>query len=377
VIAGAVIVLGAMSALRRTPSATLSVGPTGAAAGPAITDPVDPDDFGGPRLRPVGTSLQRSGNGPLLPGAPELTIVAADGTGLRLLDTDTGDLRRIEIRRPAPASLSSALFVVDGGLVVDADNDVVFVPRNSARPTRIAAGHRAVSTADDSSVWVYDAFTPYIAGTASRVDLDGTVRDQIAIPAVVEPVFGTADGLLVSAPGAVTLMSVDGQRRRIAQGMAVATDGVRLAWLQCAEDLSCAINIGTIDEPVQARTQLGPSVLPAGYFGLPSGTRRHARMRASFSPDGRWLALPLHENRGGQGLDNVTTVAVIDTTTGAEARRLEGSSLSPFSSPLAWSPDGAWLVYVSGRDVNAWRAADGRTVTIDADLAPVRALAVR
>lgn len=377
VIAGTVIALGIVPALRGSPSATLSVGPTGAPIGPAIPDSVDPDNFDGARLRPVETSTQRSGSGPLLPGAPDLTIVAADGTSLRLLDTDTGDLRRVVVRRPGRASLSGTLFVVGGGIVVDADNDVVFVPLSSALPTRVAASHRAVPTTDDSSVWVFDNSTPYTAGTASRVALDGTVLDTIVVPAVAQPISGTADGLLVSTPGAVTLISDDGQPRRVAQGTAVATDGQRLASLQCGEDLSCAVTIGTIDEPAHVRTQLGPSVLPAGYFGLPTGSRRQARMTARFSPDGRWLALPLHESRGGRGLDNTTTVAIIDTATGRETQRLEGSSLSPFDSPLAWSPDGVWLIFVSGRDVHAWRAADGRTVTIDADLAAVRALAVR
>jgi hypothetical protein len=376
-IASIVIVFGMAQARRSTPSATLSLGAAGAPLGSTPAEQPDPRAFGGDRLRPVGTTMRRAGAGPVLPGAPDLTILAADGTGLHLIDTDTGDLRRIVIRRPAPASLSATLFVVGDHIVVDADNDVAVLARRDVRPTRVAAGHRAVPTFDGTSVWVFDKFTPYIAGTASRVGLDGTVHDQITLPAVVEPVAGTADGLLVSAPGAVTLISPDGQRRQVAQGMAVATDGHRLAWLQCAEDLSCAVNIGTTDDAVRARTQLDPSVLPAGYFGLPSGRRRHARMTASFSPDGRWLALPLHEDRGGQGRGTVTTVAIIDTATGTEVRRLEGSSLSPFDSPLAWSPDSAWLVHVSGRDLSAWRAADDRIVTIDVELTTVRALAVR
>ena len=350
----------------RDPPATLSVGPTTAPADAALTDPVDPRDFVPERLAPIETTTERPGTGQLLPGGPaDLTIVAADDRGLYLLETDTGDLRRIAVRRPAPASLSETLFVVGDDIVVDADTDVVVLPRTSVRPTRIAAGHRAVPTVDDRSVWVFDNITRFVTGTASRIGLDGAVHTQIQLPAVAEPLAGTADGLMVGTPGAVTLVTADGQRRLVARGMAVATDGRRLAWLQCADDLSCVVNIGTVDDPEQVRTALDPTVLPAGFFGLPTGT---------FSPDGRWLALPLYESS--RGLEDVT-VSVIDTTTGTEAYRAKGSARMPFNTPLAWSPDSRWLIFVSESDLRAWRAGQQQATTIDADLRGIRALAVR
>jgi hypothetical protein len=369
-VVGAVLLVaglvGTMMVAREAPSA-LSIGATAAPIDPTITAPVDPQDFARRRLPPVETTTARPGEGALLPGAPDLTIVAADDTGLQLLDTDTGDLRRIAIRRPAAASLSETLFIVGGGIVIDADTDVVVVPQSTPRPSRIAAGHRAIPTIDDSSVWVFDNVTPYVIGTASRIGLDGTVHAQVELPAIAKPLVGTADGLIVGAPGAVSFVANDGQRRLVARGMAVATDGQRLAWLQCSDDLACVINIGTIDDPTQVRSVLDPAVLPAGFFGLPTGT---------FSPDGRWLALPLYRSRSSRGLEDVT-VAIIDTATGTEAHRVDGSSLTPYDTPLAWSPDSAWLVFVSGIDIRAWRAADGRTVTIDTRLRSVRALAVR
>lgn len=365
--AAAVIVLGVgVLLVPRDAPTTLSVGPTQAPADTARTDPVDPRDFVRERLAPVATTTARPGAGPLLPGAPvDLTIIAADDNGLHLLDTDTGNVRRIAVRRPTPAALSETLFIVGGDIVVDADTDVVVVHRSAARPTRIAAGHRAVPTVDDSSVWVFDNATPFVTGTASRIGLDGTVHAQVELPAIAEPIVGTADGLVVGTPGAVTLVGTDGQRRLLARGMAVATDGRRLAWLRCTDDLSCVVNIGTVDDPEQVRTTLDPAVLPAGYFGLPTGT---------FSPDGRWLALPLYESS--RGLEDVT-VSVIDTATGTEAYRAEGSSRTPFNTPLAWSPDGAWLVFVSGTELRAWRAGQQQATTLDVDLRGVRALAVR
>jgi hypothetical protein len=363
----AAVVLGiAVLVLPRDRTAGLSVGPTTAPVEATLTDPVDPRDFIPERLAPVDTTTEQPGTGQLLPGAPaDLTIIAADDSGLYLLETDTGDLRRIAVRRPAPASLSETLFVVGDHIVVDADTDVVVLPRTSVRPTRIADGHRAVPTVDDRSVWVFDSISPFVTGTASRIGLDGTVHTQVQLPAIAEPLVGTADGLVVGTPGAVTLVGADGQRRLVARGMAVATDGRRLAWLQCADDLSCAVNIGTIDDPEQVRTALDPRVLPAGFFGLPTGT---------FSPDGRWLALPLYES--GRGLEDVT-VSVIDTTTGTEAYRAQGSTRTPFNTPLAWSPDSRWLIFVSESELRAWPAGQRQATTIDMDLGGIRALAVR
>jgi len=352
--------------LSRDAPTSLSVGRTEAPPDTTLTRPVDPSDFVRQRLEPVTTTTERPGSGPLLPGAPvDLTIIAADDSGLLLLDTDTGDLRRIAVRRPTPASLSETVFVVGGDIVVDADSDVVVVHRSAARPTRIAAGHRAVPTIDDSSVWVFDNATPFVTGTASRIGLDGTVRAQVQLPAIAEPLVGTADGLVVGTPGAVTLVGGDGERRTVARGMAVATDGRRLAWLQCADDLSCVVNVGTVDDPEQVPTTLDPAVLPAGFYGLPPG---------AFSPDGRWLALPLYTSN--RGLEDVT-VSVIDTSTGTEAFRAQGSSRIPFDTPLAWSPDSAWLVFMSGSELRAWRAGDRRATTIDVELGGIRALAIR
>lgn len=362
----AVVVGVAVLAMPGERPAGLSVGPTSAPADATLTNPVDPRDFVPERFAPIETTTQAPGSGPLLPGSPAgLTIIAADDNGLYLLDTDAGSLRRITVRHPAPASLSETLFVVGDDIVVDADNNVVVLPRTSVRPTRIAAGHRAVPTVDDGAVWVFDSVTPFVTGTASRIGLDGTVLNQVQLPAIAEPLVGNADGLVVGTPGAVTFVAADGQRRLLARGMAVASDGRRLAWLQCADDLSCAVNIGTVDDPNQVRTALDPAVLPAGFFGLPTG---------AFSPDGRWLALPLYKSSRGLG---DATVSVIDTTTGTEAYRAKGSARTPFNTPLAWSPDSRWLIFVSESDLRAWRAGQRQATTIDVGLPGIRALAVR
>lgn len=362
----AVIGAGVLLASRNT-STPLAVGPTPAAAGQdrGVADPVDAADFAEERLPPVEVVWERQGDGPLLPGEPvDLTLVAIDEQGLALIDTDSGRRRRITVRRPSRASLSDAAFMVGGGLVIGADADVVVLPQASPRPRRIAAGHSAVPTFDDASVWVFDDASRYVTGTASRVGLDGGVRAQVQLPAVAEPLAGTADGLVVGTPASVAFVGADGTRRTLVRGAAVATDGRRLAWLECAGDLSCAIAMGTIDDPDQVRTALAPDVLPAGFLGLPTG---------AFSPDGRWLAVPLYS--GGVARD--VTVSVIDTSTGIEAFRADGARRNPFTTPLAWSPDSGWLFFVSGADLKAWRAGDRQATTVDVDVRDAHALTVR
>lgn len=365
----AIVLIAGAVLLSRDPSpATLSVGPTQPAAEDRAAAAVDPADFARRRLPPVETTTERPGSGPLLTDA-DLTLIAADDRGLQTIDLATGALRRIQILRPSRASLSDTVFTVGDTVVVDADTEVVALPPATPRPARVAANHRAIPTIDDGSVWVIDAFSPFVNATATRVGLDGTIHDRVGLTAVAEPLVGTADGLIVAAPGAIVAVAGDGQRRLIARGTALATDGDRLAWLQCTDDRSCVVNIGTVDDPARVSRSLDPTVLPAGYFGLfglPIG---------AFSPDGRWLALPLYGSRSGRPED--VTVTVIDTATGTEAFRADGSTITSFATPLTWSPDSRWLLFMSGGDVRVWPAGGRRAMVLDVDVRAVRALAVR
>lgn len=368
-----VAVLAALTVLvlvaRDEPPSVLTVGPTRQPDDPGLASAVDPRDFVPERLPPLEVATERAGDGALLPDPPQdLTIIAADDTGLQIVDADTGDQRRVQVVRGGPASLTETLFVVGDSVIFDADADVVRIREGDVRPLRVADSHRAIRTIDDRSVWVFDNFSPFVEGVASRVSFDdGAVRHQVRLPSVAQPLVGTADGLVVGAPGAISYVSADGDRRLVARGMAVATDGDRLAWLQCADDMSCAVILGTLDDPDQVRTTLDPAVLPAGFFGLPTGT---------FSPDGRWLALPLYQSRGRRGVGQVT-VTVLDARTGAPVFGADGSSLTPFNTPLAWSPDSQWLVFMSDAELRAWRPGADRSTVVEADLRAVRALAVR
>lgn len=235
------------------------------------------------------------------------------------------------------------------------------------RPVILAREHRSITTADAGSVWVFDGVNGPAGGVATRLGFDGTVLDEIELATLTRPVAGTDDGLLVSSPGAVSWITSDGSRREIATGQAVASDGTRLAHLQCTGDRACSVVAGTIDDPDQVRAQLGPNDVPAGLFDVPQGR---------FSPDGRWLALPIFPAR--QGLADTTTgVVVFDMTLGAEALRIDGSALTQPTTPLAWSPDSRWLVISTGTGLRAWSTEDFSVTDLPVRLSPTYALAVR
>ena len=53
---------------------------------------------------------------------------------------------------------------------------------------------------------------------------------RVDLPAVAQPLAGTADGLLVRTPGTVSLIAANGGRSRVAPGQGLVSDGRRLAW---------------------------------------------------------------------------------------------------------------------------------------------------
>ncbi|MBW3606410.1 MAG: hypothetical protein KY460_16190 [Actinobacteria bacterium] len=205
-------------------------------------------------------------------------------------------------------------------------------------------------------------------GTASRVGLDGDVLQQVSIPAVAMPFVGPSGHLLVDASGAISRITADGSRALTARGEAVASNGTQLAWLQCDGDLSCDIVLGTVDAPDGVRMALEPGRRPlTGVSGRPV---------AEFSPDGRWLALPLFDSSA-TGEQPAITIALIDVATGVEIHRAAGPRANPFESPLAWSPDSRWLIFASDSGIDAWRAGSRETTTLDLGFSVARDLAVR
>lgn len=341
----------------------------GDAAEPDGTD-LDGSVAGDALLRvPLGPVETPSG-GPPLPDAPELTVVIADfGSRLQLIEMATGARRTVPVFADGSRFRPDGLQVVGDDLIFDAGRRVVRLAEgDEGAPQQLARNHRSIPTDDATSVWVYDHFTANLGGVASRVGFDGTVHDRIDLPALAQPIAGTADALIVSTPGTVSRIDVDsGRRQQIARGQALASDGTSVARLDCLGDLSCGVAIGTVDQPDQVRVTLRAGDLPVGLFDVP---------QARFSPDGRWLALAVYRELDNQRLDR-SHVAVIDVTLGTEVDRVPGSTLTTPTTPFGWSPDSRWLAVSTGIRVLLW-STDRRAATeLPLRVSPTYAVALR
>lgn len=334
----------------------------------ASVPPVDPTNFEPRPLRPVEVWTRPRVGTALLPDAPELAIVATDHLGVWIADVPTGHVERLRLPQGGIPATAGGLWLSAHDIVFDTTSTVLRLSDGERGLETFATGHRLIATVDSEAVWVFDERGRRSGGTASRVSLDGDVLQQVSIPAVATPLVGTSSHLLVDASGAISRIADDGTRSLIARGEAVASNGAQLAWLQCGGDLSCAVVLGTVDAPDGVRVALEPGRRPlAGLSGRPV---------AEFSPDGRWLALPLFD-ASATGDQAMITVALIDVATGVEIHRAAGARANPFESPLAWSPDSRWLIFASDSGIDAWRAGSRETTTLDLGFSVARDLAVR
>jgi hypothetical protein len=346
----------------------LTVGPSEPTGAEVAVDD-DDDPLGTSRPAPseaMRRTVEVDGAGPLVPSAPEVQIVAADFVSrLQLIDLATGDIEALEVFSGGRRTRPDGLQRVGDAMVLDVGGDVVRVDEERRSPIMVARGHRSIPTSDDASVWVYDGQPMVSGGTASRVDFDGEIRQRVDLPAVAQPLAGTAEGLLVRTPGTVSLIAADGERTRVAPGQGLVSDGRRLAWLDCTQDLRCFVVTGTVDDPDQVRVELDSEDLPVGLEAI----------GGAFSPDGRWLALPLIRRERNFAADD-HDIAIIDLTLGAQAQRVEGSPLvSP--TPVAWSDDSRWLAISSGSGIRLWSARTNQVAALDVRLWPTYALTAR
>lgn len=315
------------------------------------------------------TTTRSGGTGALLPGAPAMSVVIADFAGrLEVVDMASGAHREVRVFADPLRRSPDQLHVVGDTIVLDISNRVVGLSAEVDEPHQLGANHRSVTTADASSVWIYDEAAPRVGGSAMRVTLDGAdVLDRIDLPPLAQPLGGTADGLVVETPGTLSHIGTDGTRRLIARGQGLASDGLRVARLDCLGDLSCGVAIGPLDDPDRTRVGLRRRDVAVGLFGPAGG---------SFSPDGRWLALALYRQRPNGGADT-PMVAIIDVALGTEVGRVGGSFLTLPQTPLAWSRDSAWLAVSTGTGLRMWSTERRRAIDLDVGVSPTYALAMR
>jgi len=363
----AVVTIAAVIAIlsAREPSGTLAVGPRPAAvASETAAPPVDQADFVPEPLDPAETTSER-GDGPLLPDAPDLTVVTTDELGMRTIDIATGDIVTEQPGSPIPLGTDPwTLFTVGGRIIANDGGDVVQVAGDLTR-TRVARRHQALPTADDASIWMLDN-RAVNAPTVVHLRLDGTIADRVDLPAVAYPLIGTADGVLVQSPGGIHLAADTGVRQITDSGQLIAASAEQLARIDCTTDLSCEIVAGTFDDPDQLRVPVDRGERPADF----------APAMLSFSPNGRLLAAPVARYNSSTFTVTDEAVLIIDMAAGAVVDRIDPVSVGGFGRiPLAWSPDGRWL-FLAFDGLHAWNAATGETTHIDDHTRPIQGLTV-
>jgi hypothetical protein len=352
------VALVAVMITRPAPGDTLAVRPT-ARPRPTASAPA--------RVRAVPTAevvTATAGSGPLLPDGADFTVVAGDRRGWWTIDIASGGLTRWRLTQARSRVLSRAMFMSGDDLIVNLGLGLSAVLRVSpdGRTTRIATQRQAIPTFDDAAVWVHDGIWAETGGFAALVDPDGSIREHIRLPSLTRPAAGTVEGVFVTTETGAKLLSDTGMRPISETGAIVAADPTHVAHATCNAQQVCEIVFGTIAAPDRHRRALAPGDMPGGFLGPGLG---------AFSGDGRLLALPVF-TRGA-----TSYVTIIDTRTGSEVARLDGSA-EPFTSALAWSPDSRWLLAASGEGISAWSAEDGRVIGFDMSFElPIQALAVR
>lgn len=324
-----------------------------------------PTDLEGGPLDPLEIATETPGDRPLLPAAPDITIVTADDRRVRTIDVATGDVRHLGLDGRLSLGLEpQSMFEVGDNIIGTEGGDVVLIEGNSRQRRRLARNHWALPTMSETTVWVVD--DQQGPQTVAQLRLDGTIIDRVTLPAVALAQVGIDDGVLVSSAGGVHQVAGDGVRQITTSGQlaAVGANG-HFAWFVCAADLTCELVLGTLDDPDQQRLPLAANELPGVWYSLELG---------HFSPDGRWLALPVYSFGEGSP-PMVSATSIIDTASGAEAARIDEQAWQPFDPvAVAWSPDSRWLFIGLDDGLAAWDARSGELTPLDDHTRPLMAV---
>lgn len=202
--------------------------------------------------------------------------------------------------------------------------------------------------------------------------------------------LGVWNGQLLVTQGAATwLLPTSGSGPSpapvaVGSGEVIGFDGRWLVRRACTEPGRCGLTVGSPDQPdrfpVPAPVVLvAPGRAPSGIpgSGAPGATTTASTAPAAPEPQvGSWagpVAVTPDGSRlaGAVRFGDLVWLTVVDLATGAVERY--DSSLSP-GALVAWAPDGAWLAFQTGRDLQIRRQRDGRTwiLGLDRDLVTLR-----
>lgn len=203
-------------------------------------------------------------------------------------------------------------------------------------------------------------------------------------------ILGVWNGQLLVTQGAATwLLATSGSGPSpspvaVGPGEVVGFDGRWLVRRTCPEPGVCGLTVGPPGQPDQFQVPPPVVTVPQGVApsagpgaGAPGATTSPSTTPAppetqvgswtgpvAVSPDGARLAAAVR-------FGDLIWLTVVDLATGAVERY--DSSLSP-GALMAWAPDGEWLAFQTGRDLQIRRQRDGRTwiLGLDRDLVTLR-----
>ncbi|MET0904405.1 MAG: hypothetical protein ABWZ52_14305 [Acidimicrobiales bacterium] len=274
------------------------------------------------RPEPTTTTTEVLPGAPLLGEPSGLQVVVG---GSRVIDLDTGESRRLAVR---------VLAETQRRLIVTGDGTAALwpAPYDGSGSTRIATipAGRVVSEAsvvgDGTLVWLVQR-RPETGGpgqpvTADLVDLEGRTLAHLDIRDDLFPSGAVDRGVVASGPGGTYVIDPEGAAQRISTGTLITAAHNRVHAYTCDEHLQCGLE--TLDERGQ-RLDWSPIEDPnpgspiAGFAvaAAPDGRRAFIVYRdgqpnqvfldgvlvseaaaggnPAWSPDGRWLAVPVAE----------------------------------------------------------------------------------
>jgi hypothetical protein len=277
-----------------------------------------------------------------------LDIVTADGE-LVEFDLGSGTRSTLGLPRVNGEAWNSGMVALANGLVIVRGEDVFAVPYGSGRVEPLAeTAFRFLSGGRMTAVLV----TPSPDGRAGATLVDGSL---VTAPATLPPSRGnalwevghvTVDGRLpFSLGGRVGVRDLtSGRVEDLAGGTLVATGDNAVIYSTCDGGGSCRSVLYPFDGTAQRQVD------------VPTAGVCYARPQVS--PDNRWLLL--HEAGGtGRGL------RLVDLSSG-EARSLGGPQTTgpPVTSPASFSPNGRFLAVRNDSGLAVWDLAAGTQVAV-------------